>query len=371
VPNRGWLPMRILTRAQLLRYVHDKRALFDAAAARGNPFACSAWVLNFIARVAADDWHYYVAEDPSQDEGCLILYSERGSPHRRFALTNYYASLYTPLLGAAVDREASLTAIAADLTRSRPACAAIDLAPLAPEDEDTAALERAFVSQGWYVKRYFRFGNWHLPCADLSFADYLRARESRVRHTWSRKVKKFNRPDSLARIRIVTAPDEIEAAMDAYEQVYAHSWKPPEPYPEFIRRWAYVCAENGWLRLGLASVADVPIAAQFWFTMQRRAYIFKLAYAQDYAHWSAGTVLTAHLIEHSLEQDRVTSIDYLSGDDPYKQTWMSWRRERIGLIACNLRNPRGALIAAYEYAGALRRRWRRPGVDPAAAPDLV
>jgi len=363
--------MRILTRAQLLRYVQDKRTLFDAAAARGNPFACSAWVLDFIEQIAADDWRYYVAEDPAQADACLVLYSVRGSPHRRLALTNYYASLYTPLLGAAVDREASLTAIAADLTRSRPDCAAIDLAPLAPEDDDTAALERAFTSQGWYVKRYFRFGNWHLPCADLSFADYMRARESRVRHTWSRKVKKFRKVDGLARIRIVTAPDEIEAAMNAYEQVYAHSWKPPEPYPEFIRRWAYVCAENGWLRLGLASVADVPIAAQFWFTMQRRAYIFKLAYAQDYAHWSAGTVLTAHLIEHSLEQDRVTSIDYLSGDDPYKQAWMSRRRERIGLIACNLGNPRGALIAAYEYAGALRQRWRHLGVDPAATPDLV
>ena len=81
--------------------------------------------------------------------------------------------------------------------------------------------------------------------------------------------------------------------------------------------------------------------------------------------------MTAHLIEHSLEQDRVTAIDYLSGDDPYKQTWMSGRRERVGLIACNLGNPRGALIAAYEYAGVLRQRWRRLGVDPAAAPDLV
>ncbi len=355
--------MRILTRTQLLRYVQDKRALFDAAAARGNPFACSAWVLNFIEQVAADDWHYYVAEDSSQGEAYLLLYSERGSPHRRLALTNYYASLYTPVIGTAVDREASLTAIAADLTRSRPGCATIDLAPLAPEDNDTAALVRAFASQGWYVKRYFCFGNWHLPCAGLSFADYMRGRGSQARHTWSRKVRKFRRADGLARIRIVTARDEIEAAMDAYEQVYAQSWKPPEPYPDFIRHWARICADNGWLRLGLALVADVPIAAQFWFTMQRRAYIFKLAYAQDYAQWSAGTVLTAHLIEHSLEQDRVTAIDYLSGDDAYKQAWMSGRRERVGLIACNLGTARGALIAAYEYAGALRRRWRRLGLN--------
>jgi CelD/BcsL family acetyltransferase involved in cellulose biosynthesis len=152
--------------------------------------------------------------------------------------------------------------------------------------------------------------------------------------------------------------------MDAYDRVYAKSWKKPEPYPEFVRRWARICADNGWLRLGVAWVDDVPIAAQFWFTMDRRAYIFKLAYDEDYSKWSAGTVLTAHMVRHSLEQDAVVEIDYLTGDDPYKKTWMTHRRERVGLIACNRRTARGMFTATVEYAGALRKRWRAPTRQP-------
>jgi CelD/BcsL family acetyltransferase involved in cellulose biosynthesis len=72
------------------------------------------------------------------------------------------------------------------------------------------------------------------------------------------------------------------------------------------------------------------------------AYIFKLAYDEAQSRWSAGTVLTAHLLRHALEVDQVVEIDYLSGDDAYKKSWMTVRRERIGLMACNLRSIGGA-----------------------------
>jgi len=65
------------------------------------------------------------------------------------------------------------------------------------------------------------------------------------------------------------------------------------------------------------------------------------------------------MIRHALEVDRVVEIDYLTGDDVYKQWWMTQRRERIGLMACNLRSPLGLAAAAKEFAGEMRSRWRR------------
>jgi hypothetical protein len=59
------------------------------------------------------------------------------------------------------------------------------------------------------------------------------------------------------------------------------------------------------------------------------------------------------MFQHALEKDRVAEIDYLTGDDPYKSAWMSHRRERIGLIASNLRSPRGAWSAARELTASL------------------
>ncbi|HEY8708580.1 MAG TPA: GNAT family N-acetyltransferase, partial [Burkholderiaceae bacterium] len=131
-----------------------------------------------------------------------------------------------------------------------------------------------------------------------------------------------------------------------------------EPYPNFARGWAQQCAEQGWLRLGVARIDDVPIAAQLWFVYGRRAYIFKLAYDESQSRWSAGTVLTAHMMRHVLEVDRVVEVDFLSGDDPYKKSWMMQRRERVGLIACNLRLLPGLIAAASEFVGQATARLR-------------
>jgi hypothetical protein len=69
-----------------------------------------------------------------------------------------------------------------------------------------------------------------------------------------------------------------------------------------------------------------------------------------------------------LDVDRVSEVNYLTGDDPYKATWMTHHRERIGLIACNKRTVSGLARAAIEFAGALRqRRLARPGDDPTAS----
>ena len=218
-------------------------------------------------------------------------------------------------------------------------------------------------SEGWYVRRYFCFGNWYLPCDGMAFDAYMSQRDSQVRHTYARKSKKFL---AAGELHVATNLDEVEAAMDAYDVVYGKSWKQPEPYPGFVRGWARICARNGWLRLGVARIDGVPIAAQFWFTLHRRAYIFKLAYDEQQSKWSAGTVLSAHMFRHALEVDRVVEIDYLTGDDAYKKSWMTHRRERIGLMACNMRSLRGLIAAGVEWAGHVRARLRSSPSVPMA-----
>jgi len=249
----------------------------------------------------------------------------------------------------------------------RPRISTLNLAPLDAEAADTIALSDTLSRHGWYVRRYFCFGNWYLPCDGLAFDAYMGERDSQLRNTWVRKSKRLL---AAGRVRIVDSTAEVESAMDAYDAVYAKSWKQPEPYVDFVRGWARICARNGWLRLGIASVDETPIAAQFWFTVGRRAYIFKLAYDDGQAKWSAGTVLTAHMIRHALEVDRVVEIDYLTGDDAYKKSWMTQRRERVGLMACNTRTVRGLAAAGRELAGELRARVRaraQPEAQRAAA----
>ena len=143
------------------------------------------------------------------------------------------------------------------------------------------------------------------------------------------------------RSRIVIYRDEagLDEALRAYEQIYAASWKIPEPYPEFIRGLCRTCAESGWLRLGVVYIDDQPAAAQIWIVNDGIANIYKLAYDERFAKLSLGSILSAHLMEHVIDVDKVHEVDYLTGDDAYKKDWMSDRRERWGIVAFNLRTP--------------------------------
>jgi hypothetical protein len=351
--------MRLLNKQEVLRFVNDKLDLLDQAEPV-NPFAGSAWMLHFIKQVAGDSWTFVIPECNEVGESLMFLYRDSNRPYRVTSVNNYYASLYSPLISnrtSQTDRWSAIKNLVEQIEELRPKVAVLNLSPLNEESLDTKGIKQVLSEIGWYVKEYNCFGNWYLRCDNLSFDDYINSRESRVYNTWARKKKKFeNGTLKDARLEIVVSPGGVGKAMDAYDEIYAHSWKEPEPYPDFVRNWAYICAKKGWLRLGLVWLGDKPIATQFWFTMHGRAYIFKLAYDEQYSKLSAGTVLSGHMFKHALDVDRVSEIDYLSGDDAYKRSWMTARRQRVGLVACNPKTPRGLLIGAKKYAGQI---WRR------------
>ena len=172
-----------------------------------------------------------------------------------------------------------------------------------------------------------------------------------------RAEKKLSKSSGY-RLQIVQQDNALlGAAIDAYVQVYNQSWKVPEPFPEFIPGLCQLAAQKGWLRLGLIFLDNLPIAAQLWLVVEKKAYIVKLAYDQKFVKTSAGTVLTGALFRHVIDVDRVEEVDYLMGDDQYKQDWMSERRERRGIIAFNPQSPLGIAKAVYHFGGKILRKY--------------
>ncbi len=349
-----------LTKVDAIRYLDAHGSILDSPANPPNPFGTGEWMRHFIADVAEDAWTLYFPEAVGHSSSFMPLYLDPKHPSRLRPLANYYTSLFAPLYSQASDRFSAVRLLAKVLASERPRLASVNFAPLDAECPDVAAVEAAFKGEGWFVRRYDCFGNCFLPCEGLTFDAYMASRDSKLRSTCERKAKKLL---ASGTVEILTRPEDVDAAMTAYEAIYEKSWKRPEPYPNFARGWARKCAEQGWLRLGLAKVGGVPVAAQIWFVFNCRAYIFKLVYDEAHAKWSAGTVLTAHLMRQVLDVDKVVEVDFLSGDDPYKMTWMTQRRQRIGLLACNLRSPEGLLLATKEFAAKATAplRARRPG----------
>jgi Acetyltransferase (GNAT) domain len=291
--------------------------------------------------------------------------------HRRSlrALSNYYCGLYAPLLAPGVDGAAIAEVLAQALVRDTAHWESLDLNPMNPADPLYAALEARLRSRGCYVQRYFRFGNWYTEVGEIDYAGYLRSLPSRVQNTLKRKGKKLDQQRD-ARFEILQTTAGLDAALDAYEAVYAKSWKHVEAFPAFVREIAHAFAERGWLRLGMLWIGDQAAAAQLWFVYNHTASIFKLAYDPQYAEHSVGSLLTAHLMRHVIDEDHVHVIDYLYGDDAYKRDWMSARRERWGLRVYRWRSVAGFAGAARSLAGQLARRGlnkvRRAGTGSAS-----
>lgn len=273
------------------------------------------------------------------------------------SLTTPYSCAYAPVLRAGMtphDRIVACTALAQ-------ACAAWPVLRLDAMDADaptTADLIAGARATGLAVRRFNHFGNWHESVATLTWADYLAQRPGKLRNTVRRKTAALQR--QAGSITILQGINDLEAGITAYEDVYARSWKQAEPFPRFNAAMMRNFAPLGQLRLGLMALDGRAIAAQIWLVAQGRATVVKLAHDEAFQAASPGTVLTAHMLRHLLDQERVQTIDFGRGDDPYKQGWASQRQQKIGLLLINPRRPAGlATLTRQMMGGALRRFYPR------------
>ncbi|MBI1285832.1 MAG: GNAT family N-acetyltransferase [Thiobacillus sp.] len=330
------------------------KALFDSA--ERDSFDLGADWFELLQRAAipkGENTRYYVLSRGGQV--CCVLPLLVGA-HHVSALTTFYTSIYRPMVARGVQPD-ELARLLRRVIKDTKACSlrfdAMD--PSRPEYELVLA---ALQQTGLKAFPFFDFGNWHLLVSGRSFDEYFSKLSSKTRNTVKRREKRFM-ASGLGRIEIVTGGEGLEEAIQAWNRIYQSSWKVPEPYPEFMPGLIRLCARRGWLRLALAYFDGEPIAAQVWIVSHGRAAIYKLAYSESHAQYSAGTLLSAHLMRHVMDVDKVTEVDYLIGDDAYKKDWMSQRRERWGVVAYNLSSIRGLTGFGIQILGRIRHRMGR------------
>lgn len=325
----------------------DVRSLFDAAEADDPQFGLD-WFRNLVTTVLghSGDWTVYVLRrDGAAIAAMPLMADPAGHGKDLRSLGNYYTTLFA--LPVRADLQASELATLLSGLRSRQGpLRSLNFLPLDGVGRTAALLRQALRLAGYWPFEYDCFGNWYLPVSGSGDA-YLASRPGEVRSTLRRMGRKFS--EAGGRIEIVTTatPEHI----DAFVGVYATSWKQPEPYPAFMPGLIRLCSERQWLRLGLAWAGARPVAAQLWMVAGSKASIYKLAYDPGFRQFSPGSLLTAALMKHVIDQDRVAEVDYLSGDDAYKQAWMTHRRQRIGMVAYNPRALGGLWGAARQTVG--------------------
>ena len=284
---------------------------------------------------------------------CLLALRE-SADGQTDSLTGPYTCLYQPLFAPSTDAPAMTragTALAALLRRR-------GLIRLDALDADAPWLTPFLTglrAGGVRPLRFDHFGNWHEPIAGRDWEAYLRDRSGSLRETIRRKTRR----NAGVTLRIVTGGPDLDDAIAGYEDVYARSWKVPEPFPRFNARMMREAATAGALRLGLLESAGQVIAAQIWIVANASAMVVKLAHDEAFKPLSPGTVLTAWMIRHLIDEEHVRELDFGRGDDPYKELWTTARRQRIGVLLANPWRPAGALAIARHLAGVARRKLGR------------
>lgn len=273
------------------------------------------------------------------------------------SLTTPYTCEYTPLLAPGLSAAAQRDIFAAfgrfcrGWTTTR-----LDALP-----DDWAALPACLNgarAAGLAVVRFAHFGNWHEDVRGLDWSGYLGRRPGALRETIRRKLRRGERRADTDFI-LVTQPPDLEPGIDAFEKVYASSWKEPEPFPHFNAALMRETAAADLLRLGIWRIGGAPVAAQLWIVERGTATVLKLAHDEAFQADSPCTVLSALMLRQLLDIEHVAAIDFGRGDDPYKQGWVSQRRQRCGLVLVNPRRPAGLVFLARHRLGEVRKAWRR------------
>ena len=240
---------------------------------------------------------------------------------RLHALKVWYTFRVVPLFTPGADRQKLIDALAEGLIGEAPH---LVLEPMADEDGLATALAAGLRRAGWVTFMSSCDVNHVLNLGGRSFSEYLATRPGPLRTTLKRKAGKVA-------VELTTRFDP--ALWDEYEAVYAASWKPEEGCPDFLRAFAEQEAAAGRLRMAVARADGRAVAAQFWTVEGGTAFIHKLAHTIDSKSLSPGTTLSAALFEQVIDRDRVSLIDFGTGDDGYKRDWMEQVRPRYRVEA--------------------------------------
>jgi hypothetical protein len=267
------------------------------------------------------------------------------------SLTNCYSCIYRPLISMNARAPDVAWSLGHELGRlnARWAFSRLDCMP--SDWSARQAFSEGLRCAGLEVRRFDHFGNWYEEIHGRSWEQYLASRPGHLRELIRRRKRQTDRAAGL-RCEIIRRDEELSRGLDAFERVYARSWKPSEPFPRFNIGVAREAAHIGALRLGVCWQRDMPIAVQLWVVRGGVATVLKLAHDESSRGLSPGTVLTAAMIE-ALIYEGITSVDFGRGDDSYKRLWVSQRRQRVGLMLANPRRIKGIARLARHDLGRL------------------
>lgn len=300
-----------------------------------NPvFLSSDWINAFERQILKKDETLQLIDT---ERGTLPFYKKRNGK-TLFSLSNYY----TPYFGLFNSCTPKLNEIAWQGLVKNVQFTRASIYPITATA--ISKLEKEILGKPFTVEPYYYSQNWRHPDIE-SFDSFKKSCSQNLIKTTERYARRMARDP---RFKLVLYQNKLsDKIFNDYCQVYRQSWKVPEPALDFLKEVYQAAAKQGQLRIGLIYYDQTPISVQVWFVHNKTAFIYKLAYDEEYAKTRAGNILFLEMARAAIEQEQVECLDFLTGEDQYKSKWMTECRKLHGVVVYNkttLQGRYGALV---------------------------
>jgi len=140
-----------------------------------------------------------------------------------------------------------------------------------------------------------------------------------------RREKKLARTSKID-FQLYQKPDEIQEAINAYENIYQRTWKDVDVGKKFASDLIHDYASRGWVKFLIMSVDGLPVAAECFFVHHRKACSFRTAYDLKYRDYGVGSIVLQKMFQILIKDDLIDEIDFGPGDEDYKKQWLTKTR---------------------------------------------
>ena len=155
-----------------------------------------------------------------------------------------------------------------------------------------------------------------------SWDAYLARLSGKDRHELRRKMRKLENELPDVRVRSVSAPAELDAALGAFLRLHRQSRTGKAKFMDermerFFRAALGALGERGWARLWLLESAGAAVASFICTEYGGSVGLYNSGFDPAHSKLAPGIVLLGHVIRDAIER-RIPLFDFLRGDEPYK-----------------------------------------------------
>jgi CelD/BcsL family acetyltransferase involved in cellulose biosynthesis len=199
------------------------------------------------------------------------------------------------------------------------------------EDDNFNILKEIITKRDLKEREYFSFGDWFLDGINYSGDEYIKKRSKNTRSGVGKKARRMEKLGHLE-FRVGTEREKLDEYLALYQEVRGKSWKHPERDIAFLNDARRMAAEKQCLKFGFLFLNSSPIATLFAIISKNTAYLMEVVYDSEFDRFSPGEIIHGEFIKYLIDVDRITEVDALRGDEPYKKSWTPQRRERRGIL---------------------------------------